>query len=116
MKDLLRRLTSIPAPSGREEQIRAFIQAELKDYCDELTVDTMGNLIAFKRGGKTKLQFAAHMDEIGVIVTAIDEQGFLRFSNIGGIRPHRLIRAAGPVPKRNNGCDRCRKDRRFKDS
>lgn len=90
MKDLLRRLTSIPAPSGREEQIRAFIQAELKDYCDELTVDTMGNLIALKRGGKTKLQFAAHMDEIGVIVTAIDEQGFLRFSNVGGIRPHRL--------------------------
>ena len=90
MKDLLQRLTSIPGPSGREDQVRAFIQAELEDYCDELTVDTMGNLIAFKRGGKTKLQFAAHMDEIGVIVTAIDEQGFLRFGKIGGIRPHRL--------------------------
>lgn len=90
MKDLLRKLTSIAAPSGREEAVRAFIQAELAAYCDELTVDTMGNLTAFKRGGKTKLQFAAHMDEIGVIVTAIDEQGFLRFGNVGGIRPHRL--------------------------
>ena len=90
MKDLLRRLTSYAAPSGREEQVRAFIKAELKDYCDDLTVDPMGNLIAFKRGGNTKLQFAAHMDEIGVIVTAIDEQGFLRFGNVGGIRPHRL--------------------------
>ncbi len=90
MKELLRNLTAIAAPSGREEPIRAFIQGELEKYCDELKVDPLGNLIAFKRGGKTKLQLAAHMDEIGVIVTAIDEQGFLRFTNVGGVHPHRL--------------------------
>ena len=91
MKELLRNLTAIAAPSGREEPIRALIQKELAKYCDELKVDPLGNLIAFKRGGKTKLQLAAHMDEIGVVVTAIDEQGFLRFANVGGVNPHRLV-------------------------
>ena len=90
MKELLRNLTAIASPSGREEPIRAFIQRELENYCDELKADTLGNLIAVKHGGKAKLQLAAHMDEIGIIVTAIDEQGFLRFANVGGINPHRL--------------------------
>ncbi|HEY8391448.1 MAG TPA: M42 family metallopeptidase [Capillibacterium sp.] len=91
MKELLRNLTAIAAPSGREEPIRALIREELAKYCDELRVDSLGNLIAFKRGGKTKLQLAAHMDEIGVVVTAIDEEGFLRFANVGGVNPHRLV-------------------------
>ncbi|HHT48951.1 MAG TPA: M42 family metallopeptidase [Firmicutes bacterium] len=90
MKELIRNLTAISSPSGREEPIRAFIQKELENYCDELKVDTLGNLIAVKHGGKAKLQLAAHMDEIGIIVTAIDKQGFLRFANVGGINPHRL--------------------------
>jgi endoglucanase len=91
MKELLRRLTTISAPSGREEPIRSFIAAEIEDYCDEVNVDPLGNLIAHKRGGDCKIQFAAHMDEIGIIVTSIDDKGFLRFGNIGGISPHRLF-------------------------
>ncbi len=90
MKKLISKLTAISSPSGREEQIRAFIKEEIKNYCDELREDKLGNLIAIKHGGNTKIQFAAHMDEIGMIITDIDENGFLRFSNVGGISPHRL--------------------------
>lgn len=91
MKELIRKLTTISSPSGREEQIRNIIREEIKNYCDEVKEDTLGNLIAIKRGGETKIQFAAHMDEIGMIVTDIDEKGFLRFGNVGGVSPHRLF-------------------------
>lgn len=91
MKELIRNLTAISSPSGREEQIRAFIKEEIADYADEIWEDKLGNLIAAKHGGKTRVQLAAHMDEIGVIVTVIDEQGFLRFSNVGGLSPQRLV-------------------------
>ena len=85
MSDLLKKLTQIYGPSGNEEEIREFITSEIKDLVDELITDAMGNLIAHKKGNGKKLMFAAHMDEIGIIVTFIDKDGFLRFSNIGGI-------------------------------
>ena len=91
MKELIKKLTTISSPSGREEQIRNIIREEIKNHCDEVKEDTLGNLIAIKRGGKTKIQIAAYMDEIGMIVTDIDEKGFLRFGNVGGVSPHRLF-------------------------
>lgn len=86
--DLLKRLTETYGPSGNEENIRNLIQEEIKDYVDEIKVDKMGNLIAIKKGIGTKVMIASHMDEIGVIVTGIDENGFLRFANIGGVSPY----------------------------
>ncbi len=91
MKELIRKLTSISSPSGREEQVRAVIKEEIASSVDEIYEDKLGNLIAVKHGGKTKVLLAAHMDEIGIIVTDIDEQGFLRFGNVGGINPQRLV-------------------------
>ncbi|NLW55924.1 MAG: M42 family metallopeptidase [Firmicutes bacterium] len=91
MKELIRKLTSVSSPSGREEPVRALIKEEITKHADEIWEDKLGNLIAAKHGGKTKVLLAAHMDEIGVIVTDIDEQGFLRFSNVGGINPQRLV-------------------------
>lgn len=91
MKELIKKLTDITSPSGQEDRIREAITEEIKDYCDDLRVDRLGNLIAFKRGGGAKIQFAAHMDEIGVIITYIDDQGFLRFSNVGGLSPFLLL-------------------------
>ncbi|MFN2164698.1 MAG: M42 family peptidase, partial [Anaerolineae bacterium] len=87
MKDLIKKLTEAYGPSGHEEQIREVIRAEVEPLADEVRVDTLGNLIARKKGsgnGK-KVMLAAHMDEIGVIISYVDEKGFLRIQPIGGL-------------------------------
>ncbi|MCX7903219.1 MAG: M42 family metallopeptidase [Caloramator sp.] len=90
--DLLRDLVSIYGPSGREDLVAEFIIEHIKDYVDEVQKDALGNVIALKRGkGRKKVMLAAHMDQIGVMVTFIDENGFLRFSNIGGLSPYSLL-------------------------
>jgi len=86
--ELLRKLTQAFGPSGNEEIVRGVIIDEIKDYVDEIKVDPLGNLITRKKGSGKKLMFAAHMDEIGLLVTYIDKEGFLRFSNIGGVSPY----------------------------
>ncbi len=91
MKDLVKQLSETYGPSGHEAQIREVIKNLVEPYCDELTTDTLGNLIARKKGPGAKVMLAAHMDEIGVMVTDIDEQGFLRFTRIGGLSPHLLL-------------------------
>ncbi|MCF6096789.1 M42 family metallopeptidase [Thermovorax subterraneus] len=91
MKELVKKLTEAFGPSGEENKIREVILDEIKDYADEVRMDVLGNIIARKKGAGEKLMLAAHMDEVGVIVTNIDDKGFLRFSNIGGISPFTLI-------------------------
>lgn len=93
MKDLIKKLTEAYGPSGREEQIREIIRAEVEPLADEVRVDALGNLIARKEGrseGK-KVMLAAHMDEIGLIVSHVDDKGFLRFQPIGGIDVMTLV-------------------------
>ncbi len=90
MKPLIQKLTESFSPSGNETAIRELIRAEIKGHADEVKVDALGNLIVHKAGkGKNgrRIMLAAHMDEIGLIATHIDEKGFIRFSNIGGVRP-----------------------------
>lgn len=84
---LLKELVSIYGPSSNEEEIRGFIKDEIKDYVDDIRVDALGNLIANKKGPGKKIMISAHMDQIGMMVTDIDEKGFLRFANVGGISP-----------------------------
>ena len=85
MFDLIKRLTQSFGVSGNEEEIRETIINEIKDYIEDIKVDTLGNLIATKPGKGKKIMVAAHMDEIGVMATYIDEKGFIRFSNVGGV-------------------------------
>lgn len=85
--DLLKELVGIYGPSSNEKQIANFIKEEIKDYVDELEVDTLGNLIARKKGNGNKIMISAHMDQIGLMVIDIDDKGFIRFTNIGGISP-----------------------------
>ena len=91
MKDLIKRLTETYGPSGSEEPIREQIKKEIRGLADSTAVDTLGNLIAVRKGRGAKVMVAAHMDEIGFIVTHIDKNGYLRISNIGGIYLHNII-------------------------
>jgi len=83
--ELLKRLVMQTSPSGRENNISVEIEKEISGYVDEVYKDNMGNLIAHKKGNGKKIMFAAHMDEIGVVVTYIDKNGFLRFADVGGL-------------------------------
>ena len=89
MRELIRKLVETYGPSGVEEQIRAVIRAEVEPLADELRVDPLGSLVIRKKGsgaGK-RIVLDAHMDEIGVMVTYVDEKGFARFTRIGGVNP-----------------------------
>ena len=92
MNDLIKKLVEAYGPSGFEDGMRDLIRPEVEPYADEISVDPMGNLIARKNGngGGLKVMIAAHMDEIGLMVTHVTEKGFLRFTNIGGIYPQVL--------------------------
>ena len=90
MKKLLQTLTETFGPSGYEDEVRKIVRREVEPLADEVRVDPLGNLIARKRPTKAgsdtkKVMIAAHMDEIGVIVSHVDENGFVRFAPIGGV-------------------------------
>ena len=88
---LLKSLSEVAGPSGFETRIREMIINEIKADVDSVTTDNMGNLVAFRKGkSDKKLMIAAHMDEIGFIVTHIDDNGFLKFATLGGFDPKTL--------------------------
>lgn len=86
-EDILKELLITPSPSGSEHAIIKKVTNFLKDYVDEYSIDNNGNLIALKHGANRneKLMLAAHADEVGLMVTYIDDNGFLFFQEIGGI-------------------------------
>jgi len=84
---LLKKFSDTIGVSGHEFEIRKLIMEEINDLADKVWTDRMGNIIALKKGvdeNAPKVMFAAHIDEIGLIVTHIDNRGFLRFTGIGG--------------------------------
>lgn len=85
--ELLKKLVTAYGPASNEGVIRNIIIDEIKEYVDEYNVDNLGNLIAHKKGNGKKIMISAHMDQIGLMVTDIDKDGFIRFGNIGGISP-----------------------------
>lgn len=95
MRELIRKLVETYGPSGVEEQIRAVIRAEVEPWADELRVDPLGSLIVRKQGSGEgqRIVLAAHMDEIGVMVTYVDEKGFVRFTRVGVVSPLTCIGA-----------------------
>ncbi len=91
--DLMKELSTTPGISGFEEKIADIIKRELKDCTDSIEEDEMGNVIATKKGKKNAptVMLASHMDEIGLMVKYIDDEGYLRFSKIGGINDQMLM-------------------------
>ena len=87
--DFLDKIITAYGPSGNEETAAQIIIEEIRDYVDEIRRDRLGNVIAVKEGrGTGKIMTAAHMDIIGVMVTSVDNNGFLRFTNVGYVDPY----------------------------
>ncbi|MHA1314816.1 MAG: M42 family metallopeptidase [Candidatus Helarchaeota archaeon] len=76
-----------PGIAGQEQQIRSLLKSSVENLVDEVHVDALGNLLAFKVGVSRKpvIMIAAHMDSIGFMINYIDENGFLRIVPVGGI-------------------------------
>ena len=99
MMELLEKLCNAPGVSGFEDEAQAIVWNELRGCTDEVWRDRMGNVIALKRAvrrpgaGETprRLMYAAHVDEIGMMVSHIDDGGFIRFRAIGGLDPRTLM-------------------------
>ncbi len=88
MINLIKKITKPVSVSGHEHEVNGVIAEEISPYVDSVKIDALGNLIAYKKGSgdnAKKVMFAAHSDEIGFIVTFIEESGFIRFDKIGGI-------------------------------
>lgn len=88
MKTLLKQLCRLNGVSGDEEAVRSFIRAQAQPWADSIRTDALGNLIVLKKGKRatgSRLLLAAHMDEVGLIVTQATQEGFLRFDFVGGV-------------------------------
>ena len=91
MTERIRELTALPGVSGQEDAVREYLLRALEGRADcACRVDALGNLIVEKTGRNTpakKLLLTAHMDEVGYLVTHIEESGLLRFAAVGGVSP-----------------------------
>jgi len=102
VRELIRKLVETSGPSGFEERIREVIRTEVEGLVDEVRVTPLGSLVAVRAGSGQgrRIMLAAHMDEIGVMVTHVDEKGFLRFAPLGGVFP---INCVGSRVRFENG-------------
>ena len=94
MNELLRQLTEATGVSGAEKEVRLLIRDLIADHVDEWSVDTMGNLLATRRGtGESDLRVMvdAHMDEVGLLVVEIEGNGMLKFVTVGGFDDRALL-------------------------
>jgi len=88
---LLKEIAEVAGAPGHEQRIREIVIREVTPLVDEVTIDNMGNVYAIKKGKtKKRVMIGAHMDEIGFMVTHIDEDGFVRFHTLGGFDPKTL--------------------------
>ncbi len=93
MTELIKKLCSLDGVSGDEGAVRDFIISEIDGFCEHKT-DALGNIIVFKKGkrrSKRKIMLDAHMDEVGLIITAVTADGFLKFKTVGGIDTAALL-------------------------
>ena len=88
MIETLKALCSLSGVSSHEDQVRDYIRRRVEPHADSVRVDTLGNLIVFKRGAKAagnRLMLCAHMDEVGLIVKSVTDEGYLKFACVGGV-------------------------------
>ena len=94
MIELMKKLCALPGPSGCEDAVRAFVLKRVKPFADEIWTDAIGNVMVFRKGRKAldrPVAVCAHMDEVGVIIKKITEDGMLKFGFVGGVDPRVVI-------------------------
>ena len=94
MTERLMTLCRLPGVSSREEAVRDYIRREAESFADNIREDVMGNLIILKKGAKStgkRLMLVAHMDEVGLMIRSVTEEGYLKFHIVGGIDRRVLI-------------------------
>ncbi len=89
--DLLTTLCEVAGTSGREDRVREVVRPRLEELCERVEIDPLGNLTGIRPGDGPRLMLAAHMDEIGLMVTHVDERGFVRMIPIGGWDARTLV-------------------------
>ncbi len=87
---ILTEAAALVGPSGQEAQVAAYFAEQFRPYVDEVSIDPMFNMIAHKKGTGPKVMLCAHMDEIGLMVSAVEEDGSIRLGQIGGVDPRIL--------------------------
>ena len=95
LQEMLGALSEATGVSGAENEAVSVAERYIRPYVDRLERDSFGNLVAFKKGvarsrQRHKVFMAAHIDEIGLMVTRVDEHGFIRFTTVGGFDPRTL--------------------------
>lgn len=90
IEQFLREVTAVPGLTGSEQEVARYIADAFAPYADEVRIDSMQSVIARVKGTGPKVMFAAHLDEIGLMVSAIEEDGALRLHNVGGVDPRIL--------------------------
>lgn len=89
---LIKELCELSGVSGNEGAVRNFIKEKIEPYADEIMVDTIGNLIALKKGDSGhKVMVSCHTDEVGFIISGVNDNGFLEFKTVGGIDTRVII-------------------------
>jgi endoglucanase len=91
MEELLKDLMRSRGVSGSESQVRSVINSHVEEHADKIQVDNMGNLVATKGSGEKTLMVAAHMDQIGLSVMNVTDEGFISFSKVGGVTLQSLM-------------------------
>lgn len=82
--DTLKKLTQLPGIPGHESRVKAFVKDEIKRYSDRILEDNLGSVVGVKGIKGPKIMIASHMDEIGLIVSEITKDGFIKFQTVGG--------------------------------
>lgn len=86
IEQYIKKLTSLCGVSGSEENVSDALKSMLEKHCDTVYIDSLGSVVGIKKGnGAGKVMLEAHIDEIGLMITKITDDGFLKFTNIGGI-------------------------------
>lgn len=101
----LKTLCSAPSVSGREDNIRALLAEQILPLADRVEIDALGNLVAYKKGRAegARVMLCAHMDEIGFLVTFIEDNGMLRVAPVGGIHWASALHTVVVSEKGTNG-------------